>query len=143
MPSAATSAPRSTLQLLGGQVEQHLARGRGHACAAAAAMSGVVRLPNVPTSNGSRPVSAMTMRIDADGDAQLLGHRLRERRADVLADLDLAGVDGDRAVLADVQPGADLLRASRRRRRRAAAGLLGARPVGRASSDDEAAAERP
>ena len=42
--------------------------------------------------------------------AQLLGHHLRQRRAQVLADLHLAGVGRDLAVRADVQPGADLRR---------------------------------
>ena len=72
------------------------------------AIAGVVRLPKVPASKGTRAVSAMTRRTDAGGSAQLLGDDLGQRRADVLADLDLAGVDGDRAVLGDVQPGADL-----------------------------------
>ena len=39
---------------------------------------------------------------------KLFGDDLRERRADVLADLGLAGVDGDLAVFADVQPGGDV-----------------------------------
>src|SRR5208282_1046627 len=43
-------------------------------------------------------------------DAQLVGHTLRERGANVLPDLDLAGEDGDAAVFADMQPGADFLR---------------------------------
>ena len=40
--------------------------------------------------------------------AQLVGHRLGEGRADVLAELDLPGVDGDRAVGGHVEPGSDL-----------------------------------
>ena len=74
-------------------------------------MSGVVRLPNVPMSNGVNCVSAMTIWIDSIGDVQLLGDGLGQRGPDVLADLGLAGVDRDLAVLADVQPGADVLRA--------------------------------
>jgi hypothetical protein len=41
--------------------------------------------------------------------AQLLRDHLGQGRADVLADLDLAGEGRHRAVLADVQPGPDLL----------------------------------
>ena len=40
---------------------------------------------------------------------ELLGDGLGQRGPDVLADLGLAGVDRDPAVLADVQPGADVL----------------------------------
>ena len=69
-------------------------------------MSGVERLPNVPMSKGVRSVSPITSRIVAERRAQLLRDGLRERRADVLAELDLAGEDGDAAVLRDVEPGA-------------------------------------
>ena len=41
---------------------------------------------------------------------QLFRHGLGERRAGVLADLDFAGVDGDDSRLADVEPGAEILR---------------------------------
>ena len=75
-----------------------------------AAMSGVVRLPKVPPSNGHDSRVGHHQLDPLDRGVQFLGDDLRERGADVLADLDLAGVDGDRAVLADVQPGADLLR---------------------------------
>ena len=34
-------------------------------------------------------------------------HRLRQRRADILSNLGLARVDGDRAILRDVQPRSD------------------------------------
>ena len=71
-------------------------------------MIGVVRLPNVPMSNGVSAVSAMTIVIEPIGNAQLLGHDLRQRRADVLADLGLAGEDGDASVFADVEPGRDV-----------------------------------
>src|SRR5206468_11346444 len=43
-----------------------------------------------------------------EGHPQLLRHDLGQLGADVLAELDLAGEDGDGAVLSDVQPGADL-----------------------------------
>ena len=45
-----------------------------------------------------------------DRHAQLLGDLLRERRADVLPHLDLAGEDGDVPVLGDVEPRADVPR---------------------------------
>src|SRR4029077_3999092 len=44
------------------------------------------------------------------GAPKLLADNLRQGRAGVLSDLHFAGVDCDGAVLADVQPGADLLR---------------------------------
>ena len=43
----------------------------------------------------------------AEGRPQLLGHRLGERGADVLAELDLARVDRDDPVGADVEPGGE------------------------------------
>ena len=82
-------------------------------------------------------MSAITSLIRWIGRVQFLGDDLRERRADVLADLDLAGVDGDRAVFADVQPGADLLRPALTA---AAARLLSAEPVRDQQCDDQAAA---
>ena len=81
------------------------------------AICGVVRLPKVPASNGVSSVSPITSRIDSDRRAQLLGDVLGERRADVLAELDLAGVDGDLPLLVDVEPGADLIGALRRSHR--------------------------
>ena len=70
---------------------------------------GVVRLPNVPASNG---VSCRVGHDHADGlegNAQLVGDGLRELGANVLADLDFAGEDGDAAVFADVQPCGDVV----------------------------------
>ena len=96
------------LALLGGQVEQHLAGGGGGAAQLARHRAASSGCRTCRRRTGTSAVSAITMRIDFSGDAQFLGDDLRERRADVLADLDLAGVDGDRAVLADVEPGADL-----------------------------------
>ena len=107
-PLAAVSCARSTFQV-------SAARSISASRAAAAVrrsrrdMSGVVRLPNVPMSNGVNCVSAMTMWIELDRRVQLLGDGLGQRGADVLADLGLAGEDRDLAVLADVQPGADVL----------------------------------
>ena len=72
-------------------VDQHLARGRRR-LASCGAIRGVVCDPNVPASNGIRSVSAITIVIDVERHAQLVGDGLRERRADVLADLGLAGV---------------------------------------------------
>ena len=43
-----------------------------------------------------------------DRRVQFFRDNLGERRADVLADLDLAAVDGDNVILADVQPGAEV-----------------------------------
>ena len=40
---------------------------------------------------------------------EFFGYSLGERGANVLADLDFAGIDGDSAVFADVQPGFDFL----------------------------------
>jgi len=57
------------------------------------------------------------------GNAQLLGDRLRQRRADVLPDLDLAREHRDRAILADVQRRAD--RVGGGAQRLGLAGLLG------------------
>ena len=42
--------------------------------------------------------------------AQLVGDRLRQRRADVLADLGLAGIAGDVPLLVDVHPGRHVIR---------------------------------
>ena len=61
-------------------------------------------------SNGVNCVSAMTRRIEPGGTCSSSATTWVKRRADVLADFGLAGVDGDLAVLADVQPGADVLR---------------------------------
>ena len=84
----------------------------------------------------------MTIATDVERQAQLVGDRLRERGADVLADLGLAGVDGDRPVLVDVQPGAELARLSPRRLRPPRPdSCASTRRAGR--SDDEAAAEHP
>ncbi len=51
----------------GRQVDQQLARGGRDFAQAARAMAGVVRLPNVPASNGVSSVSAMTSRIESTG----------------------------------------------------------------------------
>src|SRR5262249_45387790 len=76
-----------------------------------------------------------------DRQPQLLGDRLGQRRARVLTDLDLAGVDRDLAVFADVQPGADVLRPlPAEAALPAAAGLLRVECVGGDETDDEAAA---
>src|SRR5262249_52896674 len=45
-----------------------------------------------------------------DGRTQLFGYDLCQGRTDVLPDFRLAGVDGNDAVLADVQPGRQVLR---------------------------------
>ena len=69
---------------------------------------------------------------------ELLGDLLRERGPDVLADLDLAGEDGDLAVLVDVEPGGEVLRELLHLA--CAAGLLGGE-LGRGDADGQAAAE--
>ena len=61
-----------------------------------------MRLPKVPMSNGVNCVSAITIRIDAGVECSSSATTCVERRTDVLADLGLAGVDGDLAVFADV-----------------------------------------
>ncbi len=68
---------------------------------------------------------------------QLLGHRLGERRAGVLSELDLAGEDGDAPVLGDVEPGPDL---GRERLPAAPAGFLTERGVGDEEHDEAAQA---
>ena len=82
----------------------------------------------------------MTRRIAATGTRSSSATCLGQRGADVLADLDLAGVDGDLAVLVDVQPGGEVsgevLGPAR------AAGLLGEEGrAGRGQSDRDAAAD--
>jgi hypothetical protein len=69
------------------------------------------------------------------GEPQFLRHHLGQRRADVLADLGLAGVDGDLAGLVDVQPGPQFLRP------RPAGPLLG-QALPRNQADDNAAAQQ-
>ena len=73
-------------------------------------MRGVVPLPDVPPSNGTRSRVGHDQTNALDRRVQFFRHDLRKRGADVLADLHLAGIDRDQAVLADVQPGADFLR---------------------------------
>jgi hypothetical protein len=92
----------------GRQVDQHLARRRG-------------RLAQLRAHGRRRPaaerpgvvggaVGVAHHEADRGGRcAQLLGDDLRQRRPGVLSHLHFAGVHGDGAVLADVEPGADLL----------------------------------
>ena len=55
------------------------------------AMVGVVRLRTCPCRTACAPCRAMTIVDAADRDAQLVGDRLRQRRADVLAELRFPG----------------------------------------------------
>ena len=73
-------------------------------------ISGVVRLPNVPTVVGSELGVAHHHLNRADRNPQFFGDGLGERCPDILPDLDLAGIHGDLPVFADVQPGADFFR---------------------------------
>ncbi len=69
---------------------------------------------------------------------QLFGDLLRERGADVLAELDLAGEGRDAPVLADMEPRGDVLREVAEKA--AAAGFLRER-AGDREADEDAAAE--
>ena len=91
------------------------------------AISGVVRLPKVPMSYGVRSVSAITSCTEANGRAQLFGHRLRQRSPDVLAYFRLAREDGNGAIFADVQPSGQFGRPRVGTECRAASGFLRAR----------------
>ncbi len=62
-------------------------------------------LPAVCPSFGVRPVSAETIVDARERHIELLGRDLRERGHDALAELDLAGEHGDRAVGVDADPG--------------------------------------
>ena len=70
-------------------------------------MVGVVRLPNVPMSNGVSWVSPITIWILAHGDMQFFGDALAERCPYVLPDFHLAGIDRHYAIFSKVQPGSD------------------------------------
>ena len=72
-------------------------------------MVGVVRLPNVPMSKGTRPVSPISNWTERRRHAQFLGHSLRQRRANVLPHFHLARADRDFAAFIDVQPGGKVL----------------------------------
>ena len=84
-------------------------------------------LPAVKPSSGVRPVSAVTSSMSRGLDLELLGGDLDQRGPDALAELRLAGEDGDRAVGVDADPGVEEARvveaaraasAARRGRRR-------------------------
>ncbi len=66
---------------------------------------GVVRLPNVPISNGVSCVSPITISILFDRNMKLFGNRLAQRGPDVLSHLCFPGIDGDPPVFSKVQPG--------------------------------------
>ena len=70
----------------------------------------MVRLPNVPASNGLTSVSPITRRIDETGTCNSSSDCLRQRGANVLAHLNFACVDRNRAIFVDVYPRTDLLR---------------------------------
>src|SRR5437879_6204441 len=100
------------LPLLGGEIDEELA-GRGgdypqlwgHRRGGAAAKRAHVE--------GGQPGVGHHQLNGRDRGSQLLRHDLGEGGADVLPHLYLARVDSDLAVLADVQPGADILRSAR------------------------------
>ncbi len=109
LPSAMVSAAASVRQRSAARASSQL-RAVAATRRSCGAIAGVVRLPKVPASNGHRAVSPMTRRSLIGRHRQLVQHRLGQRGAGVLADLDLAGEHRDRAVRGDVQPGAQLLR---------------------------------
>ena len=105
-------------------------------------MVGVVRLPNVPISNGTRSVSPI-ISVDRPGrDAQFLGHGLSERGANVLPNFHLAGANRDFAFLVEVQPCGDVLRQRFTGPATGAAGFLpGKKTIAEAEDHDAAAHE--
>ncbi len=102
-PSRAMSVARSTCHVRRGAIDQHLARGGG----------GARHLRRHPRrglrAEGARVVRreigiAHHQRDRIDRHAQLVGNRLGERGADVLADFHLAGEGGDASGFVHLQP---------------------------------------
>ena len=125
--------------LFGGDFDQGLTSGGGHGAQAR------THLRRGLAAEGAHVVgSEVSVAHDhgdgVEGDHELVGDLLGKRGADILADLDLAGEDGDAVVGGDVDPGGDvvghLLAATAEA---AAAGLLSGRLAGEA--DQQAAAE--
>ena len=125
--------------LLGSEIDEHFAGGGGGLADLRPHVGSGHAAEGAHVERGDRGI-AHHQADGGDGGVQLFGGCLGERGAGVLADFHFAGVDGDGAVLGDVQPGADLFRhALVHAAPDAAAGFLGVTIVGNQNDDDAAA----
>ena len=97
-----------------GELDQTLARGRRRLADLHAAALDAVRAGGAALIGRQRGVALDELDL-VDPDAELLGGDLRERNAQALAEIDLAGKDRDRAVAVDRKESVDLLRVERSR----------------------------
>ena len=109
LPSEATSVERSSLPLLGGETDQHIARGRSHFAELK------VHRRRGPASERAhvewRQLRVAHHHFDLARSAhEFFRNCLAQRCPYVLANLNFAGINRDLAVFSDVKPCIDFLR---------------------------------